>query len=626
MSQRIPEIPKHFVNDYSHDLTLAQLAHVAYADRSELNAAMNGGFRQPEFQLPPNWRPLLDQPFGHTQDKDTGFAATVFREEGSGDIVIAYRGSDDAQDWSGPNTKVAMDGPILNTVLEIANPLGTPTGERVQRQLQDIQKQLLDGVFDASNDQFGQALTLAREVRRAYPDAQIEVTGHSLGGALAQVAAHTYDMPGRSFDAPGAANIIESEGYDLWLKSNGMSPRQPRASRETTGERQTEDRDQFINYKVNDSIVSQMTGLHLGDTDAVTALSGRQGLGDYTKYAGDKAADLIGAIPLVGKVKRLGDGAEWAQMYIQAAGNSLDVTEKHDMQRIVQVFSTAVEKGELQRWGDHSPEQAAPTLAQWTPAATAPALPPEFAPSLQSGVRDIREPQHEGHDAYREMQHKVGVFETQQRIEHGPHSDRLAASMLQFAVENRFHYSNVCLDKNQDNGHIQLRHWQYGHPNQYFDADLAKLSSQPIEASSQRLNEAVSKHYANPAPALERTREQAQGLSELSFDDKVTFARIRGGTPGHISDDHVVHAMVGVKKNGMNAADIGAVSMVGDQIRVNGRGEGGQRVLVDVTQPAPKLEESVEALNTLSAQQAHKLAQQQNNPTQDDLGPKGPRV
>jgi hypothetical protein len=37
---------------------------VAYADRSQLHAALNGGFQKPEFELPPNWRPLLDQPFG----------------------------------------------------------------------------------------------------------------------------------------------------------------------------------------------------------------------------------------------------------------------------------------------------------------------------------------------------------------------------------------------------------------------------------------------------------------------------------------------------------------------------------------------------------------------------------
>ena len=67
MSQRIPEFPKYIANDYSRDLLHAQLSHVAYADRAELHAALNGGFRKPEYELPPNWRPLLDEPFGHCE-------------------------------------------------------------------------------------------------------------------------------------------------------------------------------------------------------------------------------------------------------------------------------------------------------------------------------------------------------------------------------------------------------------------------------------------------------------------------------------------------------------------------------------------------------------------------------
>jgi hypothetical protein len=153
------------------------------------------------------------------------------------------------------------------------------------------------------------------------------------------------------------------------------------------------------------------------------------------------------------------------------------------------------------------------------------------------------------------------------------------------------------------------------------------MSSQPIEVSSQRINEAVSKHYGAPVPALERTREQAQGLGELSFDDKVMFARIRSGTPGHISDDHVAQAMVAAKKSGMDANSVGQVSMVGDQIRVAEAGPAGRTAMVDVNSPAPPLQASVQEANTVNQQQV--LAQQQTmsqQQTQEQGGPSGPTM
>lgn len=251
---------------------------------------------------------------------------------------------------------------------------------------------------------------------------------------------------------------------------------------------------------------------------------------------------------------------------------------------------------------------------------------PDFAPS-QRGLRDIRDPQHEGNDAYREMQHRAKLFEIQNGIPHGPHSNQLGASMLGFAVENVFRYSDVSLEKNQDTGQVQLKHARYGEPTQYFDADLAKMSSQPIEVSSQRINEAVSRHNANPAPALERTQEQAQALGAYSFEDKVMFARVRGGTPGHISDEHVGAALLEAKKNGIDANNISQVSMVGDNIRIARSGPDGKAVLVDLNSPAPPLQASIEATNTLNQEQAlakqQALSQQQSQNQQPD-GPDGP--
>ena len=251
-------------------------------------------------------------------------------------------------------------------------------------------------------------------------------------------------------------------------------------------------------------------------------------------------------------------------------------------------------------------------------------LPADFAPS-QQGLRDLRNPQHEGHHALCEMQYQARLFENQQQIPHGAHTQCLGASMLAFAVENQFHYSHVRLSKDQDTGQIQLEHARYGQPTQRFPADLAAMSSQPIEATSQRINEAVSRHNANPSPALERTHEQAQALSGYGFDDKVTFARIRSHTPGHISDDHVGVATLEAKKNGINANNIAQVSMVGDLIQIVKSGPDEKTVRIDVNTPAPPLQASIEATNTFNQQQTQALTQQQDNPTQDGQG-RGPKM
>ncbi len=276
--------------------------------------------------------------------------------------------------------------------------------------------------------------------------------------------------------------------------------------------------------------------------------------------------------------------------------------------------------------GDASPQdrreraQAVPEPSQ---------LPPDFAPS-QQGLRDLRDPQHEGNHALGEMQYRARLFGTQQHIPHGPHTERLGAEMLAFAVDNKLHYSDVRLVKDQDTGQVQLEHARYGHPTQRFPADLAAMSSQPIEAASQRINEAVSKHNTNAAPALERTHEQALGLGGYALNDKVMFGVVRAGTPGHISDDHAALAVRMAKEAGFDANNIARVSMVGDQIRLVKSGPDDNTVLVDVSKPAPPLQDSVNAVNTFNQQQAQVLAQQQdslmqNPPTQGGPG-RGPKM
>lgn len=151
--------------------------------------------------------------------------------------------------------------------------------------------------------------------------------------------------------------------------------------------------------------------------------------------------------------------------------------------------------------------------------------------------------------------------------------------------------------------------------------DLGKLSQQPIEASSKGVNAAVSRHYAEfaRAPAQERTQEQMQALAGLSPTDRTMFARIRGETPGHVSDAHVMQAMTAAKDSGMqDVYGIGRVMMFGENVRVTAAGEAGRSIMVDVTQPAPSLHASVDTAHAFNQQQALVVAQQQNVPTPDE--------
>ena len=85
-----------------------------------------------------------------------GFSATVFKDTNTNEYVIAFRGSNDAQDY--------RDNLIMGA---------TSTG-------------LLG---DVTNKQFSQAFAFASEqiarIQAQNPDAKISITGHSQGGALA---------------------------------------------------------------------------------------------------------------------------------------------------------------------------------------------------------------------------------------------------------------------------------------------------------------------------------------------------------------------------------------------------------------------------------------------------------
>jgi len=106
-------------------------------------------------------------------DMPSGYQGTIYKNLQTGDYVVAHRGTEfDRQ----PLKDGAIDLGMLST--------------RFNGQLKD-------------------ALELTRQAKELadHDGKKLSVTGHSLGGALAQVTAHHYNLPGEAFNPYGANSL-----------------------------------------------------------------------------------------------------------------------------------------------------------------------------------------------------------------------------------------------------------------------------------------------------------------------------------------------------------------------------------------------------------------------------------
>jgi hypothetical protein len=116
------------------------------------------------------WTVLQEAP---QELQQSGFYGAAYQNVDTGEIVIAYRGTEPTQD---------AFHDILGADVDIG------TGDEHQ--------------------QFVDALEFAKNVQDTYQGlgVDISVTGHSLGGGLAQLAADTFGWGGVTFEAPGMSH------------------------------------------------------------------------------------------------------------------------------------------------------------------------------------------------------------------------------------------------------------------------------------------------------------------------------------------------------------------------------------------------------------------------------------
>lgn len=161
------------------------LTHQQYADLSSdayenYRAGVRKASERDEIELNGTTYKILE----HYDNPRTGYQGTIYQRADTGEITVAHRGTE-VDGGLGPLLK---DGAIADGRMVIGreNPQATEAIELTRR------------AIEWANLEAGVP-------GRTVPE--VTVTGHSLGGTLAQITAHHFGLKGETFNAYGAASL-----------------------------------------------------------------------------------------------------------------------------------------------------------------------------------------------------------------------------------------------------------------------------------------------------------------------------------------------------------------------------------------------------------------------------------
>ncbi|HEY0198831.1 MAG TPA: hypothetical protein VGC19_09855, partial [Rhodanobacter sp.] len=124
---------------------------------------------------------VLYEVLDHTDDPRTGYQGTAYKRLDTGEIVIAHRGTEF-------DREPVHDGGVDAGMVLVGVNAQTPDAMAFTRKVLEQAK--------VDSERSGRPMS-------------VTVTGHSLGGTLAEITAYEYGLHGETFNAYGAASLLQ---------------------------------------------------------------------------------------------------------------------------------------------------------------------------------------------------------------------------------------------------------------------------------------------------------------------------------------------------------------------------------------------------------------------------------